>query len=542
MFRWFRKKKAVHASETSNSAIVDEQQVVDMARSAKFGKTDYEVLLKAFFRSGVRGSFYFAKCAGLDGSVLSEDNKGEYVRIVLSVVPEDISLSGRKVGFKHFENELISALKSDHTETILQIEKGNGRVPPLTHEEQEVIKELSIRSRKSQVLSLTDLFAGFDLIEATFDYVCHLRQYDLELMLAEINKRQEHLLKIFRPMRHQSVNKYGDLDEKPALDEMEKFLDYAFEQDDFRFYHLLQPLGPLVSHINNLIDDQSGVGDIPENGIEFEHWCADNIKQQGWQVSVSSASGDQGVDVVAERSGTIIAVQCKRYSNPIGNKAVQEAFTGGQNVGAGHSCVVGTGGFTRAAVNIADKTGVKLLDAANIGVFSQEFGFESVAQSNADTSSIGSENDDDWVSVNFSGTGGCFMGTLLRSSVNHNNSDQLGLRKSTAEAILGAINKDTGSGEISVPRDQVAMLFYLGAVILNTKVELNEYNVQSMSESQFYDQDEVSQHAGESVMIRDLVRDNVLEEMYGFVRHETISLGPVFQSFVAEEIIPLLEK
>lgn len=536
------RKKAAQASKNSDQVSVDEQPVVSTSGSAKFGKADYEVLLKAFFRSGAFGSFYFAKCAGLDGSVLSEDNQEEYVRIVLSVLPEDISSTGKQVGFKHFQHEVISALKSDHIEAVFQLGHVRGRVPPLTNEEQELIRKFAFLSRKFRVGSLLDLFNGLDLNETTFDYVSYLRQFDLDLMLAEINERQEHLLKIFSPLRHQSVNKYGDIDEAPALEEMAEFLDYAFEQDDFRFFYLCKPLGTLVSYINTLIEAQSGAGSIPENGIEFEHWCADNIKQQGWQVSVSSASGDQGVDVVAERDGTVVAIQCKRYSNPIGNKAVQEVFTGGQNVGAGHSCVLGTGGFTRAAINIADKTGVKLLDAANIGAFSQEFGFESVAQLNDDASSIDSENDDVLVSVSFTGTGGGFMGTLLRSSVNHNNSDQLGLRKSTAEAILEAINKDTGSGEIRAPRDQVAMLFYLGAMILNTTVELNEYNVQSMSESRFYDRDEVSQHAGQSVVIRDLVRDYVLEEMYGFIKHKTISLGPVYQGFVAERVIPLLEK
>ena len=64
-------------------------------------------------------------------------------------------------------------------------------------------------------------------------------------------------------------------------------------------------------------------------GYEFEHFCADLLKKNGFRkVSVTPASGDQGVDIIAVRGTARYAIQCKRYASPLGNKPVQEVYTG----------------------------------------------------------------------------------------------------------------------------------------------------------------------------------------------------------------------
>ena len=44
----------------------------------------------------------------------------------------------------------------------------------------------------------------------------------------------------------------------------------------------------------------------------------------GWKTQVTKASGDQGCDVLAVKGRARVAIQCKYYSKPIGNKGVQE--------------------------------------------------------------------------------------------------------------------------------------------------------------------------------------------------------------------------
>lgn len=95
--------------------------------------------------------------------------------------------------------------------------------------------------------------------------------------------------------------------------------------------------------------------------VEFEHACAAALRASGWIATTTKGSGDQGIDVLAERDGVKLVIQCKLYTGTVGNKAVQEAFTGKAFAGAQFAAVVSNGVFSRGAVEVADRTGVLLL-------------------------------------------------------------------------------------------------------------------------------------------------------------------------------------
>jgi HJR/Mrr/RecB family endonuclease len=95
--------------------------------------------------------------------------------------------------------------------------------------------------------------------------------------------------------------------------------------------------------------------------IAFEHHCADYLKARGWNARTTRASGDQGVDVIAEKSGVRVAIQCKKQASPVGNKAVQEVYTGMTVIAAHRAAVVSNNTYTPAAREAASATGVKLL-------------------------------------------------------------------------------------------------------------------------------------------------------------------------------------
>ncbi|OOY09330.1 restriction endonuclease [Thioclava sp. F36-7] len=67
---------------------------------------------------------------------------------------------------------------------------------------------------------------------------------------------------------------------------------------------------------------------IPVDGYAFEYWVADSLRRLGWSVETTSGSGDQGIDVLATFRDRKLAIQCKRYSGSVGNKAIQEAYAG----------------------------------------------------------------------------------------------------------------------------------------------------------------------------------------------------------------------
>ncbi len=64
------------------------------------------------------------------------------------------------------------------------------------------------------------------------------------------------------------------------------------------------------------------------SGSEYEEHCAEILRTAGWETRSTPKSGDQGVDIIAERDGIRIAIQCKNYKQPVGNKAVQEVLAG----------------------------------------------------------------------------------------------------------------------------------------------------------------------------------------------------------------------
>ena len=99
------------------------------------------------------------------------------------------------------------------------------------------------------------------------------------------------------------------------------------------------------------------------DGHEFESFCATLLKQNGFKsVSVTKGSGDQGIDILATKDGIKYGIQCKCYSSEVGNKAVQEAFSGktfyNQHVGV----VLTNNYFTPSAKELADKNGIILWD------------------------------------------------------------------------------------------------------------------------------------------------------------------------------------
>jgi restriction system protein len=101
----------------------------------------------------------------------------------------------------------------------------------------------------------------------------------------------------------------------------------------------------------------------PNNsGDEYEHYCAELLRVAGWDARTTKASGDQGTDIIAEKDGRRLVVQCKLYfRQPVPNKAVQEAYTACKHQQADWAVVVSNASYTASAQELANSTGVRLL-------------------------------------------------------------------------------------------------------------------------------------------------------------------------------------
>ena len=98
-------------------------------------------------------------------------------------------------------------------------------------------------------------------------------------------------------------------------------------------------------------------------GRDFEYYCADLLEEHGFiDVEVTRGSGDYGIDILAEKDGVTYAIQCKRYQDPVGVKAVQEAYAGRDYYDRMVGCVLTNQYFTQPAVEAGKKLKILLWD------------------------------------------------------------------------------------------------------------------------------------------------------------------------------------
>lgn len=105
---------------------------------------------------------------------------------------------------------------------------------------------------------------------------------------------------------------------------------------------------------------------------EFEDFVGELWEEEGWDTTVSQGSNDMGVDVIAEKQGTIgqkLAIQAKRYSegNKVGRPKVQQYHSlKEQDTNADAAVVVTTSSFTDQAQLWAHDHNVKLVDGDDL--------------------------------------------------------------------------------------------------------------------------------------------------------------------------------
>lgn len=98
------------------------------------------------------------------------------------------------------------------------------------------------------------------------------------------------------------------------------------------------------------------------SGEEFEHFVADLFNLLGYRASTTKLSGDQGIDVLAKKGKTTIAIQTKCYRDSVGNHAIMEAVAGAKYYKADKIMVVTNSFFTKSAKELAQVNGVILWD------------------------------------------------------------------------------------------------------------------------------------------------------------------------------------
>ncbi len=122
-------------------------------------------------------------------------------------------------------------------------------------------------------------------------------------------------------------------------------------------------------------------GDAPDPPIsprEFEHLVGRLYKAMGYKVTVTQASRDGGVDVIASQytlwGQESVAVQCKRYEGTVGREDVQKLW-GVVNADPSitQGVLVTTGKFSREARQFAEGKRLRLIDGGELEALRAQF-------------------------------------------------------------------------------------------------------------------------------------------------------------------------
>lgn len=121
-------------------------------------------------------------------------------------------------------------------------------------------------------------------------------------------------------------------------------------------------------------DDKSAAAAfyVATTGREYEECISNYLKVNGYKCTLTPESGDQGVDVIVHLEKVDIAIQCKMYSLPVGNEAVQEVVAGAKYYNCRVACVVSNSSFTASSVSLAASNNVRLLHHSQLLEFISE--------------------------------------------------------------------------------------------------------------------------------------------------------------------------
>jgi restriction system protein len=179
-----------------------------------------------------------------------------------------------------------------------------------------------------------------------------------------------------------TIDHYGIPDTKAWDRELRSFIKkviaLALSDEDMR---LISPDEGRTGALALLIDERvSARSEVLETQLEFdpdmtpaefEQWCAAGLARLGWRTRTVGGSGDQGADVIADRGGRRVVIQCKLYQSPVGNKAVQEAYAAMTHYSADVAAVITSSGFTPSARRLSATTGVVLVLHSEIDRFDE---------------------------------------------------------------------------------------------------------------------------------------------------------------------------
>lgn len=100
--------------------------------------------------------------------------------------------------------------------------------------------------------------------------------------------------------------------------------------------------------------------------VVFERLCGWLYETEGYTVSITPKTGDQGVDLFLEKKGERIVVQCKRYADTVGQPVVRDLYGTMMHQQGTGAVLVTSGTFSQQATDWSQDKPIRLIDGVSL--------------------------------------------------------------------------------------------------------------------------------------------------------------------------------
>ena len=122
-----------------------------------------------------------------------------------------------------------------------------------------------------------------------------------------------------------------------------------------------------LTYEKNLVAEKLALESV-KDGIGFEKYLIGVFSRLGYDVLETAASGDRGAGLVLMQNNVKYIIQAKFHTKPVGNKAIQEVYSGKDIYKAQIAAVVTNNTFTKQATEDASSLNVVLVNGEKLKV------------------------------------------------------------------------------------------------------------------------------------------------------------------------------
>jgi hypothetical protein len=208
------------------------------------------------------------------------------------------------------------------------------------------------------------MFPFRDFIPMVKTSVYNLRVEDINNIDRLLEKHGEKLNLEIKRLTQLNTDKYGILNNKPIIQEIEYLL--RVSHADIKTLTLENAAFEAWDLCEAKFRNSTPTEEPSLSGEGFEQWCLSKLHDLGFDAYLTPPGPDQGIDIISEINGRRVGIQCKFYTGSVGNAAVQEVLSGKGFYMLDEACVISTGRFTKSAQELAKMTGAVLLSDLEI--------------------------------------------------------------------------------------------------------------------------------------------------------------------------------